>query len=311
MKNYMIFGVLCWLLACVQSTEVPMPHLPPRLVVNSLFAADSSWDVYVSKSGSLFDTTGRLIRDAELTLWSEGELLDHLAYKGNGRYRAHIRPEAGRGYELRVFHPSLGEVVAHDTVPKPVMPEKGEIWPLAAANSKCPLDYTTRVCFTIDDPAGESNYYEPLLYRLSSNSDTSDSHLVLSARRFACTLDPRIVSEGDEPFFPETLFFSDHLFDGQKVKLVLHEYGGGFDGSVIAGNMSNKILFLRTTSRNYYLYRKARERHLASQPLNPTGNDHPGFEFYTTPFEMYSNVRGGLGIFAAFSVDSLRLVYQP
>jgi hypothetical protein len=119
-----------------------------------------------------------------------------------------------------------------------------------------------------NDFKGESNYY----------------------RLLSMTTRPRTTQSGYSSLQTGTEFnvFDDKGRDGERIKISLPGYwaGGLPDSSFLK-------VYLLNTDRTYYDYEKSIE------------NYHSGEDPFTEPAPLYSNITGGLGIFAAYTFDSL------
>lgn len=95
-------------------------------------------------------------------------------------------------------------------------------------------------------------------------------------------------------FFEEPLYFEKKLFTDSeansenKIKLStgMPAYFTSYDSAFLK-------IYLLNTERSYYLYHRSLE--------NYNNGDNP----FTEPTPVYSNIEGGLGIFASYTIDSL------
>jgi|ERR1035437_5002506 hypothetical protein len=87
---------------------------------------------------------------------------------------------------------------------------------------------------------------------------------------------------------PEKAYFTDKGKDGERSMITLQPIGVGseVDSSFLK-------VYLLNTDKAYYDYKKSLD--------NYNSGDDP----FTEPSPVYSNITGGLGIFAAYSIDSL------
>jgi len=86
----------------------------------------------------------------------------------------------------------------------------------------------------------------------------------------------------------ENAYFTDTGKDGARFKMTLQPVGVGSDG-----DSSFLKVYLLNTDKAYYDYKKSLD--------NYNSGDDP----FTEPSPVYTNVTGGLGIFAAYTIDSL------
>jgi hypothetical protein len=87
---------------------------------------------------------------------------------------------------------------------------------------------------------------------------------------------------------PEKAYFTDKGKDGMRSKITLQPVGVGSEV-----DSSYLKVYLLNTDKAYYDYKKSLD--------NYNSGDDP----FTEPSPVYTNITGGLGIFAAFTIDSL------
>ena len=123
----------------------------------------------------------------------------------------------------------------------------------------------------LEDPPGEKNYYRFEAKQLDYNP-----------------------SFGQYPYIydlynQEELWFSDEGYDGKRV------FANSADCpsySVISDSVK-VIIYILNTNKDYFIYHKSLEGY--------SGGEGP----FTEVSQVFSNINGGLGIFAGYTVDSL------
>jgi hypothetical protein len=110
---------------------------------------------------------------------------------------------------------------------------------------------------------------------------------------------------GWEPYSPDGLPFSDYGIDGEKHTLVVKE--------IMQGGNGRDLTRYKTMSRKFRLYAVSKDYYdyMLSMIYNDTDADglHAGMIDLgvTEPLSYFSNIHGGIGIFAAYSLDELVL----
>jgi hypothetical protein len=131
-----------------------------------------------------------------------------------------------------------------------------------------PLLHIVNVYFT--DIQGEKNYYRLICELITYNLKTFKAPFILRLSG------------------PEIDYFTDKGRDGMRSK---------FELNVVGVNQKADSAFLKVyllnTDKSYYDYHRS------------LGNYDSGDDPFTEPSPVFSNVNGGLGIFAAYTVDSL------
>jgi hypothetical protein len=117
-----------------------------------------------------------------------------------------------------------------------------------------------------------------------------------------------VQNEGDWDYSPTTIFFSDKLFNGKKQQLAFSIASGYkiLDGIWISPLEEDGYVLLRSISKEYYLYRKYYTRHAYNANIQSVGIQN--LLFTGEPLDMYTNVLGGLGVVAAFSSTTSKIV---
>jgi len=274
------------ILSCEQKFETDIPNIKPALVINSLFCPDSLFRVHLSENFSRFDDLwkGEIAENATIQLFEEGNYIQNLVYKGNGNYfSADFKPEAGNEYKITVSSIGFDTVIASSKVPETV--------PFSIINSETYSDpddpffehFSFRV--NIDDPDTENYYY---FFVNEVNKKYNRPYIEIKNTFFEVN-DPVIGNFRNE--LGATYFlFTDKSFNGNKVK---------FDVKSLY-DLKWKIIYfnLANLSQEMYLYLETYDR------------DYNSVEFIAEPVRIYSNIKGGRGIFAGYNL-SRDSIYFP
>jgi hypothetical protein len=176
--------------------------------------------------------------------------------------------EEGKTYTLKVYNEN--ELLAESSC---TVPFKRDLSPkLDTTKIISPTGYSYfKANFSFTDIAGEENYYALLCEYVDYKSRN-----ILLQPYFSNLIDPEIS------------YFNDIGIDGKRSKIQLENiYPSKYLDSVFI-----KIFFLNT-DKPYYDYQKS--------ILNYVSGETP----FTEASPVYSNIKGGLGIFAAYTYDSI------
>jgi len=275
-------------LACTKEIELKTKDATPLLVVNSIICPDSVFKVQVSKSTPITSNEKREISNANVSLFANGNFVNTLIYDENGYYTIGIKPIIGKQYELKVEANGFKEVSAKETI---LDTTKIIDFTYISNTGYDPINQVNQcdVNIRFKDKGSEKNYYEIILYTISSD----EIHNYYP--NYYIYFDNLILNnEGDKEYNPTSIFFSDDLFNGTTCDFTI-KIG---DRNVSENNVLYAIL--RTTTYNYYQYRKLWTRH--------QNNQNQGIDFYQDifrgePIEMFTNINSGAGIFAGYSQD--------
>lgn len=274
------------------------PLRPSQLVLNCLFTADSTWDIQVSYSLSVLDNAPlEMIEDAEIELFMNGELVDHLTTPGDdGYYHSDtMLPKEGETYSVKVTAPGYEEeVFARDYLPA-MVPLKSLSSTLIDSSFHTWNDYYTDlpvetghiegfIDLTIQDPPGVSNFYNLQVYmverRLQDREDSTSWYFRRKPVNYSVTDATTEVTS-----MRGGALLSDQFFDGMEHKLKIR-YDEWDDKPVI----DTFYVELISLTEAGYLYRRSIEDYQEAQG-----------DPFSEPVLVYSNIENGFGIFAGYS----------
>jgi len=312
MKNRIVFLLVILALGCEKEIKIKDKSFKPQLVANCIIDTDNMFSVLVCQSTRITDTAVTLVGNATVELWLGNIFLENLPYSGDGYYKSSInKPIPGKAYQLKLSAPGFTDIIAFDTIPKPV--EVNDATYIFNFKSDGNEDSNADMFIEFTDPVNEKNYYELIFYtkKVTYDSwDLNDTVTIIQNYNEFTTDDPILKAEGDMAYKPTSIFFSDELFNGKSQKMVfnIYTYGGGFYyGVTDFDHGADKIAELRSISFSYYQYLKKWTRHLYNQGINLSIGDSQelrDFLFTGEPVNMYSNVQNGYGIFAGYSKSS-------
>jgi hypothetical protein len=174
-----IFALLV-LIACEDVRQVSSDNFRNEVVLNSIISPDSSWNVHLSYTKSIFDEADfSYINDASVRVLSltsgQSFFLDNT---GGGHYYRDSRPAEGHEYKLEVQLPDREDVLAFSYVPEVIDVAVGS---RIVANGEG--DTKLEINLEITDNPDEENYYvwellevDPVNYALEhERTETSDA----------------------------------------------------------------------------------------------------------------------------------------
>ena len=283
------------LCGCEKVVEFKPGNITPYVVVMSCPAADSL--VSVKLSYSQFFLSSRAfepVKDAQIRLLRNGSAVS-LLEAAEGMYTFDCRPQAGDSLELHLDVPSYASIHAGTRVPqKPSVEAELLVDTLSEYVCRCQLKVK------IHDPSGADFYclsvdgwewytqavgdtvYIPVSIGMSTNdmvfTDVSSLDYLLDG--------------GDTEAYGQQFLFSDELFDGRVYTMTF-----SFDQYDVPYDFRNHPLMLRMSSysKDLYCYRQTKEA------------SYNGIDFLTEPVQIYCNIDGGIGIFAASANEIIEL----
>jgi len=276
-----IFLLIIVLFSCEKDvTNIKLPEFIQKLVISSFISpSDTVSYINISSNRRIYGELGVDEQVGKLTAFLSDNTREVSLDTSKSGFV--FRPkdmliEEGKEFKLRVLGDKGFSVFASC-----IIPEKMDFF-LEADTFSIPVDYywssdrrRIDVRLTIHDIQGKDNYYRILGKGVGYYSDpyTHESH------------------KGDNIIRFENEFFSDKGVDGKEI---IQESNHGLN-YFFDHDSAFLVFYLYNTDKSYYQYHKSLNEY--------NGGDNPFEE--VSP--IFSNVTGGLGVFAAYTVDSLVL----
>jgi hypothetical protein len=269
--------------ACTEIIDIDLPEHEEKIIVNSFFTSGEQIKVHLSKSIPVLKDSIPLCDDAFVRLL-EGNIIIDTLHRDGDYYYSDVLAQTSKEYSLIINVPGMDSVVCHD-----VIPELVPIQSYKLADSLMIDEYGCVVMqfeFDFIDPPG-INYYE-----ISMNIDPWYLW-------FMNNTDPVITTTGILDYEPGTLIFSDNLFDGKTASIKVNYSVEAYVFPRIGNDPKyeyNLNISFRSISESYYLFKQKQIVYLFSLQSDI-------FTGASEPVQLYSNVKGGYGIFAGYSSD--------
>jgi len=313
----LLLGILLLFAACEKDIEFNGEVTNPLMVINSLVAQDSLFEIKVTKSRFFmqYEDTFETVKNATVELYVNGVLSETMTHAGNGRYTSNYKVTDGDLIRIVSQAPDLktttaemrvapvADVVKLDTTM--VIHSRYPIinYPYYGESNASVYDtigwttYCTINCkLTFRDPPGSENFYRLIV----SNKKQYDYYSVNHVRYKKDDLvfgekeqnSGGIIDEGGSNTYGT---FTNELFEGKTYPLtfsfdVSYTYyldsiqEGGFNRSENA----EYVIDLQTLSKSYYLYLI-------------TSSKYSSDDMFAEPVQIHSNVIGGTGIVGNYS----------
>jgi hypothetical protein len=300
-------------LGCEKELEYDVQAANATLVVNSIFAQDSIWQVEVSTTANPGEG-GRIrsLKDAYVTILEDGvrigdmvvdsmdarpgflgeleggrtntvKLYFHRTISSVGR--------AGRNYELRVSHPSFPTVYSTAQIPRQARVRLNNTGPQSAVliggKPMRPLEFQI-----LDD--GSENFYAIEVWASKSDGSVDFSRQTFYSQNKVLEENTIETSSGESSsdyraYTPDRgVFFSNTKFNGRGANFRIY-VDNNFNP--IIDQLSIRVLRL---SHELYDFTTTYQQQLINQ-----GNP------FAEPAQVYSNIQNGSGIFAGYSVAEM------
>jgi hypothetical protein len=264
MKNIFFIIVIALFTACDRQVIIDLGTPPRRLVMSSTLDADSLIQVHVNRSVSSLDKNGPIaVTTAKVELFENDILLETLNAGNAGNYKFSHKPQAGKTYRINCSYENYESITAQTVLPYPV-----EIVSATIDTNGISTQYgeTVNLKLSINDPAGQSNYYLiKLMYRDVFN-DYNYSVYMTSA----------------DPLFNQTdeFIIDDITFNGKQRTFSFSMYKPQFQYQPI----ENYVFELHHLNYDAYQFVVTFNRYLNNYN-NP----------FAEPIQVYSNVSSKMG----------------
>jgi hypothetical protein len=272
--------------SCETVIDMKLPEQPPKIVVNSFFTPDSLIMVHLSKSKFVLSNEQlKEIEDAEISLFENGNYIGKFTHINKGFYHLPgFFPKINTQYTLNAVSSGIKSVEAKETIPNKPIINRVEI-----SSSYFEGENYKDFIVYIEDNANEENYYMIELFgkRFDYIYDTLTYDIIDSIeiveRVYFTSQD--LVFE-DQGVSPQSVI-SDKIFNGAIYPVRLSVSAYNFDEYSNMGYFEITV-HLKQISKAYALYMLSYSKNSYSDP-------------FSQPVQVFSNVKNGFGIFAAYS----------
>jgi hypothetical protein len=303
-----IFLLAVLLLAtCTKYEKIEdFPIEQPRLVVNSLFNHGEPFQFRISRSLSVLDNA-RLtqIAGAKIILYRDNIAVDTLnGADDDENYVSDIIAERNKEYSIKVSYPKYDPVGSNIEKLPPALMIKDFSFTLLdslsfmyhgfsqTGHDTIITNYRLDCSITIHDDPGQGNVYSVSVIKFDSagyyyyDPSQGSSRWLESKPYILLSDDPSLISSsgvGSSGIYQNQLFLSDDLFNGQeyKFRFTLHDH-------VWTTHARKYYIVVRSYSPSSYFYARSR------------GDNLDFASPFDEPAKVYSNIKGGYGIFAGF-----------
>jgi len=269
--------------SCREIVTDEFPGFTPVPTVNSILIAGKPMKVHVSLAEKLDTNQLTLVNDADISLYIDGNYAENLSPEENGLYFSSSIVEPLRSYMLEVNVPGYEAIACNEILPSP-SPIFNIIHTNNAGKDEEGMIYPSVTLSFKTNPA-ERQYFEIVIRTLQNKYERTATLKKIT--------DPVLLNEG----LPLTIFSNEIIRDSEYAMTINYFTGSaGFSGDEpYHTSLFPLIIELRSCSDNYYRFVK--QKYLYEKGRYP--------EFLaasTNAFPLFSNILGGYGIFAGYSV---------
>jgi hypothetical protein len=269
--------------SCREIVTDEFPGFASVPTVNSILIAGKPMKVHVSLAEKLDTNQLTLVNDADISLYIDGSYAENLFPDENGIYFSSSIVEPLRSYKLEVDIPGYKTITCNEILPSP-SPIFNIIHNSNAGKDEEGMIYPSITLSFRTNPA-ERQYFEIVIRTFQFRYER-----LATLKKIT---DPVLLNEG----LPLTIFSNEIIRDSVYAMTINYFTGSaGYSGNEpYHTSLYPMIIELRSCSSDYYRFVK--QKHLYEKGRFP--------EFLaasTNAFPLFSNIPGGYGIFAGYSV---------
>lgn len=310
--KYITLIALCSILLTSCQHEIVLPDTGRKIVINGFIATDSLLNVFVNKSvyASTFDFPyGKDLDNAKVYIYQNDICIDSLNHEWRSSYSftsnsssiyypgnywsKRLIPLPGNEYKIVAKVPGLPDATASTKIPDIVRIERIDTTRIVIDPATGNYSFKRLICkIEFTDPKDETNYY-----------------LFNVGKVFLCQ-DPIVEEElwninhgaWDGNRYIEGIAFSDKVINGQKYSLTISIP----ITQIYIDSLKTSIYPELTVPLKLYSITEEYFKYIQTLNLYNAKFGNP----LTEPVQVYSNITGGLGIFAGSSVSCKSIVYH-
>lgn len=312
MKHYILISLFCGaLLSCTKTIDFDDEGYANQVVVNSFISTENYFSAYITKSSSILENEqNNPPAEGSMDLYEDGTLIRQFPSQVGGFAATDIVPKAGKTYRMEIT--SEGKKLETETT----IPEQANVISFDTATVKNEFgSKSTKYTVKIKDAAG-NDFYRIVVQSESLDFYTVDS-LGIKKRKYLRTKNLLGINS-DDPVFKnlynnfgdeiidvgpsnEYNIFPDDYFQGKEylLKFQISEYNYGYYPTMSGGKIyERKTILIQKLSKEMFNYMKYLK-------LYNHYHDNP----FSEPVPVFSNVKGGAGIFAGYN-DNAKLQFE-
>lgn len=305
MRLSILYGFLLSLTlsSCEEEIFFSNPNFKSQIVLNSIFSLDSTWIIKLTYTTSVFapKDTLNFIDDAKIIITDQsGQGVCDLYYAGKGIYKSiQCKPGYNQNFSIFVNSKKYGSVFSTS-----VVPQKSSLEYIKKIENS-DIENTNEIEFQIKDQnldnkyfiwsivevdtskkeTGQSTSFETVPLDIKSWVDDikEQAHLIKSGKLNSSLALSGIELEAND--FTTTIYTTKKIYTED-------------DPPPPAQISKVPMLRLLTVSEDLYQYYKSLEDYLKYNNNNAS---------VIEPQKIYSNIEGGYGIFAGYSIQYIRI----
>lgn len=291
--------ILLSLLSCYKTElDFDNKNFEPIPIVNCLFTEDSTFKVWVGRTKNIFTEDTNTIEVLKVFITSEDGKEIKLNKKDSHLFVSDSTAKAGIVYNLKVETEKYGTLSATSSIPFQIAPIDS-VFIIKKTPATIFSNYGILVRLIFSDIANNTNCYEiSCLGNKYIRLDTPVTEL-FKLDINSC-LSPIFQKEGIKS--TNNLIFSDKSYENQTIAVDFY-----ITQDFLTKYKKNVFFYLKNISKDYFSYLKSIDycnTNNSNYLYIPEIEDLVSFNFLSKPSSIYTNIKGGTGIFAGYNCKS-------
>lgn len=297
-----MFCILFLLISCIKDADLDLPPAEINYVLNGILHPDSLVSVYISKSNYLEDTTDYpIITNAKVIFYENETQIGQVEYSQTGNYTIDYKPKENQKYSVKATFDDGHILFAEDKIPSKL--DLNYYFP--SCNRDSGRDFGLRIIGNTDNSFVWSYFYSFSISRKFVMTDSGEINIEYLSERIEPSPESRDIRLDDfNASFDNTSGYFDYYkyirissFESNTTNNFIFglSFGSCSSDSLILKDSEKLLAIVMNTSIHYDRYLKSSLQHYLLNEQQDTPNP------FSEPVRIYSNVEGGLGIFAAYN----------
>ena len=315
----LIVTLLICLTACVKEISLQNGTNRQLPVMNGIFSVGGYPSVFrLTYTANPLSEQINTPEEAQVFFWQDSELVAETSPDADGYcVIPNVFAQTSSVLSAMAIFPEGDTLTATDSIPNRSFVNNDATFGSAGFVDEHG-DNVNKFSVRFTDPPNQKDYYE--LFVFSWNDFSITDSFYVRVRTFPYQPNAILSNEGDQDFQPWTMYFSDELFDGELVHFEQSFISGAIrtipmPGKPFGLEEDGTYLLFRNVSEAYYKSLKSWTRHRYTQRVgegiadvsDAILDDFQRVIFAPDPTPMYSNVEGGLGVFAGVNTQIIKL----
>ena len=317
--KHFVFLLFFLLTSCVTEVEFEAKDTEPQLVVNAIAEVGQPLNVSLTYSTPIFSNKTNeygytIIKDAEVTLTINGNS-EQLSYNSFSRqYESTHIIQYSDSLNLTVITRQKTASASIRVIDEAVTIDKTDF---ITDNRLGVFDYTEEhivnywymyatLCITFSDPSDKNNYYLADYYGNLYTTGTNDTiKTTVEWFNFEQGLSENSseLDLSDNFSSTDNRVFADDIYNGKTIRITKDAY---FFVYRTYSDEKDSQMTVDSLIIDYSLYNIDRQLYLYLQTANSNQLSSGFFSLFAEPVQVYTNIEGGMGIFASMARTTKR-----